>query len=93
MIDYYTVTLNVDKEDVRGIWIGLALDEDDARKIFQFAYGPEYANAAEIRKGIDLEGFTDLVTESAKKNLLKFKSRAEDRPVGITYTNFVHIMH
>jgi len=93
MIDYYTVTLNVDKEDVRGIWIGLAIDESDARNIFKWAYGAEYASAAEVKRGIELEGFTDLVTESAKKNLLVFKSRSEDRPVGITYTNFVHINH
>ncbi len=93
MIDYYTVTLNDKKEDVRGVWIGLALDESDARSIFTHMYGVDYGKLAEVKAGIHMEDCCDLITESAKKHLLKFKMNNEDKPLSIVYTNFLHLTH
>jgi hypothetical protein len=92
---YYTVTLdhNSTKEGhKRAIMILDAKNRDDAAGRFLLTFGSAYCNELDITEGIHVPaGFDRLLTEQAKKYILKVKTKAEDAPPMLSYQNMIHL--
>lgn len=93
--DWYTVTLDymaTGEGHTRAIWIGRANGEQAAKDAFARHHGTYFALGAEVKRGLQIEnGFADLLTEYAKKILLRLKSNNPDAPGGFAYANIISV--
>jgi homoaconitase/3-isopropylmalate dehydratase large subunit len=94
---YYTVTLdhNVPTEGhKRAIMILDAKDKTEATAKFLNTFGPQYYNEVKLIEGIHIpEGFDRLLTEQARKYIMKVKTKAEDAPPLMSYQNMLHLTY
>ena len=94
---YYTVTLdhNVPNEGhKRAIMILDAKDKTEATAKFLNTFGPQYYNEIELVEGIHIpEGFDRLLTEHARKYIMKVKTKAEDAPALMSYQNMINLTY
>lgn len=93
---YYTVTMdhNDGTGHTRAIMILDSKDETEATAKFLNTFGAKYYNDIHITKNIHIpEGFDRLLTEQAKKYILKVKSKTEDAPPILSYHNMIHLKH
>lgn len=92
---YYTVTMDrCSGKDghTRAIMILDAKDKTDASAKFLNSFGPQYYNDITITEGIHIEqGFDRLLTEQARKYILKVKNKSEDAPPLLSYQNMIHL--
>jgi len=92
---YYTVTLDHHSNTEghkRAIMILDAKDKQEAETEFLVAFGPMYYKDVNVMEGIHVpEGFDRLLTEQAKKYILKVKTKAEDAPPLMSYQNMIHL--
>lgn len=90
---YYTVTLDhVSNKDghKRAIMILDAEDEEEAEAKFSHSFGTH--NNINVIQGIHVpEGFDRLLTDQAKKYIMKVKTNAEDAPPLMSYQNMIHL--
>lgn len=93
--DYYTVTLDytaTGEGHTRAILIQYAFNENAAREHFGRIHDTYFAQCATVVKGIHIEnGFQDLVTDYAKKVILKVKSKNPDAPPMFSYSNSIYV--
>lgn len=92
--DYYTVTTDymaTGEGHTRAMLIIFAKNEQEARKIFGLTFGAFFALSADVVKGIEIGEYQDLVTEYAKKLILRVKSKSDDAPPMFSYSNSVHV--
>ncbi len=94
---YYTVTLdhNVPSEGhKRAIMILDAKDKTEATAKFLNTFGPQYYNEIDLVEGIHIpQGFDRLLTDQARKYILKVKTKAEDAPPLMSYQNMLHLTY
>ncbi len=94
---YYTVTLdhNVPNEGhKRAIMILDAKDKTEATAKFLNTFGPQYYNEIDLVEGIHIpQGFDRLLTDQARKYILKVKTKAEDAPPLMSYQNMLHLTY
>ena len=93
---YYTITMDhvSGGGHTRAIMILDAEDEYEAEKQFLVAFGPEYYKSVNVTKGIHIEsGFDKLLTDHAKKYILKVKTKSDDAPPLISYQNMIHLKY
>ena len=91
---YYTLTLdhNGSEGHVRAIMILDEQSEDDAKVTFADTFGSQYIDAVNATQGIHIPaGFDRLLTEQARKYILKVKTKAEDAPPLMSYQNMIHL--
>ena len=92
---YYTITLDhtsIKEGHKRAIMILDAKDKNEATAKFLNAFGPQYYNDIELTQGIHIpQGFDRLLTEQARKYIMKVKTKAEDAPPLISYQNMIHL--
>ena len=92
---YYTVTLDhtSPKEGhKRAIMILDAKDDIEAGAMFLLSFGSDYGDEMNITEGIHVPaGFDRLLTEQAKKYIMKVKTKAEDAPPLMSYQNMIHL--
>lgn len=92
---YYTITLDYTKASEghkRAIMITDAKDKVDATAKFLNTFGTQYYNEVTLMEGIHIpQGFDRLLTDQAKKYILKIKSGAEDAPPSMSYQNMLHL--
>jgi len=90
---YYTVTLDHNGQSdghTRAIMIVDAKDKNDATARFLNSFGPKFYNEVKLSEGIHIpEGFDRLLTDQARKYILKVKSKAEDAPPSMAYQNMI----
>ncbi len=94
MSDYYTVVCEyyATGEGLhRMIMIDYCYDEKAALGKFTVRFGKFYQPGAEVRKGIEVEGFQDLLTDFAKKQIVKIKAGDKNGPGAFVYENFTHV--
>jgi hypothetical protein len=93
---YYTVTLDhvASEGHKRAIMILDAKDKTEATAKFLNTFGPQYYNDLNLVEGIHVpEGFDRLLTEHAKKYILKAKTKADDAPPLMSYQNMIHLKY
>ena len=94
---YYTLTMDraCGKDGhTTAIMIVDARDERDATSKFLNAFGAKFYNDLSVTKGIHIEqGFDQLLTDQAKKYILKVKSNAKDAPPNLFYQNMIHLAY
>ncbi len=94
---YYTLTLdhNVPTEGhKRAIMILDAKDKTEATAKFLNTFGPQYYNEIDLVEGIHIpQGFDRLLTEQARKYIMKVKTKAEDAPPLMSYQNMLHLTY
>lgn len=94
---YYTVTMDrASSQDghTRAIMILDAKNETEATAKFLNTFGAKFYNDMHITKGIHIEqGFDRLLTEQAKKYILKVKNKAYDAPPILSYQNMIHLAY
>ncbi len=94
---YYTVTLdhNVPTEGhKRAIMILDAKDKTEATAKFLNTFGPQYYNEIDLVEGIHIpQGFDRVLTDQARKYILKVKTKAEDAPPLMSYQNMLHLTY
>ena len=74
----------------RAIMIVDAKDKTEATARFLNSFGPKFYNEIELVEGIHVPvGFDRLLTEQARKYILKVKSKAEDAPPSMAYQNMI----
>lgn len=92
---YYTITMErASGKDghTRAIMILDAKDEKEAARKFLNTFGAKYYNDINVTKGIHIEnGFDRLLTEHARKYILKVKNKTEDAPPVLSYQNMIHL--
>lgn len=94
---YYTIT--VDRSSgtdghTRAIMILDAKDKREATAKFLNTFGPQYYNEINVTEGIHIDnGFDRLLTEQAKKYILKVKNKTEDAPPVLSYQNMIHLKY
>jgi hypothetical protein len=91
---YYTVTLDHTNTEghKRAIMILDAKDDIEAGAMFLLSFGSDYGDDMVITKGIHVpQGFDRLLTEQAKKYIMKVKTKAEDAPPLMSYQNMIHL--
>ena len=92
---YYTITLdhtNAQEGHKRAIMILDAKSKKEATAKFLNTFGPQYYNELTLTEGIHIpQGFDRLLTEQAKKYILKVKSKSEDAPPLMSYQNMIHL--
>lgn len=90
---YYTITLDhiaSGEGHTRAIMIVDAKDKTDATARFLNTFGPKFYNEINLSEGIHIpQGFDRLLTEQARKYILKVKSKAEDAPPSMSYQNMI----
>lgn len=93
--DWFTVTLDymaTGEGHTRAIWIGRATSEEEAKERFGVAHGKYFAMGAEAKRGLHIEnGYADLLTDYAKKVLVKIKAKDKNGPGGFYYTNMISV--
>jgi len=91
---YYTITLDhtaTDEGHTRAIMITDAKDKITATAKFCNMYGPKYYNELSISEGIHVEnGFERLLTEQARKYILKAKTNQDDVK-SFSYHNMIQL--
>lgn len=69
-----------------------AKDSKEATARFLNSFGAKYYNQINLSEGIHIpEGFDRLLTDQAKKYILKVKGKAEDAPSPMMYQNMIHL--
>lgn len=93
---YYTLTLDhaaSGEGHTRAIMIVDAKNKTDATAKFLNTFGAKYYNDVVITEGIHVEnGFDRLLTEHARKYILKAKSGSENAPL-VSYQNMIRLNH
>lgn len=94
---YYTVTLekNIPNEGhKRAIMILDAKDKKEATAKFLNTFGAQYYNDIDLVEGIHIpDGFDRLLTDQARKYILKAKTKADDAPPLVSYQNMIHLSY
>lgn len=92
---YYTVTLDYTSPDeghIRAIMILDAKNEQNAKIQFTRSFGFNHYNEVEVTEGIHIpNGFDRLLTDQAKKYIMKVKTKAEDAPPLLSYQNMIKL--
>lgn len=91
---YYTITLDKSNSEghVRALMITDAKDKTDATAKFLNTFGPQYYNNLDIVEGIHVEnGFERLLTDHAKKYILKAKTNADNYHPLMQYQNMIKL--
>lgn len=92
---YYTITLDhtSSKEGhKRAIMILDAKDRVEAEMRFSNSFGSHLSKDVKVNEGIHVpEGFDRLLTEQAKKYIMKVKTKADDAPPLMSYQNMIHL--
>ena len=92
---YYTITLDHDipKEGhKRAIMILDAKSETEATAKFLKAFGTQNHDNISLTQGKQIpQGFDRLLTDQAKKYIMKVKTKAEDAPPLMSYQNMIHL--
>ena len=71
-----------------------AKDQREATAKFLNTFGPQYYNKIALEKGIHIpQGFDRLLTEQARKYVLRAKSKADDAPPLVSYQNMIHVKY
>ena len=69
-----------------------AKDKTEATAKFLNTFGPQYYNELNLTQGIHIpEGFDRLLTDQARKYIMKVKTKAEDAPPLMSYQNMIHL--
>lgn len=92
---YYTLTLDHNDTDghIRAIMIIDDKDETSARAHFLNTFGAQYVTFVNAIKGIHIpSGFDRLLTEQARKYIIKAKSGTENAPL-VSYQNMIRLNH
>lgn len=92
---YYTLTLDHNDADghIRAIMIIDDKDETTARAHFLNAFGSQYVTFVNAIKGIHIpQGFDRLLTDHARKYIIKAKSGTENAPL-VSYQNMIRLNH
>lgn len=92
---YYTITLdhnNQDEGHKRAIMIVDAKNKTEATAKFLNTFGPQYYNEINLIEGIHIpQGFDSLMTEQAKKYILKCKTQTQDSFPLVSYQNMIQL--
>mgnify|MGYP006284411631 CR=1 FL=1 len=92
---YYTVTMDHHSNSdghTRAIMIVDAEDETEASAKFLNTFGSQYHKSINLQEGIHVpEGFDRLLTEQAKKYIMKVKTKADDAPPLMSYQNMIKL--
>lgn len=92
---YYTVTMDRASSSsghTRAIMILDAKDKNEATVKFLNSFGAKYYNDINVTEGIHIEqDFDRLLTEQAKKYILKVKNKTADAPPLMSYQNMIHL--
>ena len=92
---YYTLTLDHNTPNEgrkRAIMILDAKDESEATAKFLNTFGSQYYDELALTKGIHIpQGFDRLLTDQARKYIMKVKTKADDAPPLVSYQNMIHI--
>ena len=91
---YYTITLDHHAKSghTRAIMITDAENETVAKGRFINTFGSEYTNSLDLVEGIHIKsGFDRLLTDQAKKYILKVKAKTDDAPPKMVYQNMIHL--
>ena len=68
--------------------------EDDAKVTFADSFGSKYIDAVQATKGIHIPaGFDRLLTDQAKKYILKVKTKTADAPPLMSYQNMIRLRY
>ena len=89
---YYTITMDQSNSEghVRALMITDAKSKNDATAKFLNSFGPQYYNNLDIVEGIHIkEGFERLLTDHAKKYILKAKTNANNDHPLVSYQNMI----
>lgn len=77
---------------MKAILIQKAKDEQDAIMNFGYAFGLVYMIKANVYKGVHIDpDFQELITERARKLILKLSSDTPDTPSLFSYTNSIYL--
>lgn len=69
-----------------------AKNKEDAEKQFLVTFGPDYYKDVSVSEGIHVPtGFDRLLTEQAKKYIMKVKTKTDDAPPLMSYQNMIHL--
>lgn len=94
---YYTVTMDrvaSGEGHTRAIMIVDAKDKADASAKFLGSFGAKFQDDITITEGIHVErGFDRLLTEQARKYILKVKNKTEDAPPLMSYQNMIQLSY
>lgn len=92
---YYTVTADykpTEGGNSHAILIMRGSSEGSVLEVFQNFFGFNAAQKADIREDIHIEnGFNDLLTDQAKKTLVKIKSKSPSAPSEFSYMNKTYV--
>jgi len=95
MSNYYTVTsdyMPLEGGNTHAIVIAKASSETVALEYFQSIYGFQAAMSAKPREGIHIDnGFNELLTDEARKIIVKIKSKSPTAPTDFSYSNKIHV--
>lgn len=92
---YYTLTLDHNDNDghIRAIMIVDEQNEATAVAKFINTFGSQYLVNVNATKGIHIpQGFDRLLTEHARKYIIKAKSGTNDAPL-VSYQNMIRLNH
>jgi len=71
--------------------ISYGRNEEQITREFVKEFGVFLAAGVVVKKGIDIpEDYVHLLTDYAKKVILKIKSKSEDAPNGFAYSNYIY---
>jgi hypothetical protein len=71
-----------------------AKDKTEATAKFLNTFGPQYYNEIDLVEGIHIpQGFDRLLTDQARKYILKVKTKAEDAPPLMSYQNMLYLTY
>lgn len=92
---YYTVTADykpVEGGNSHAILIMKGSNEGSVLEVFQNFFGSNAVQKANIKEDIHIEtGFNDLLTDQAKKTLVKIKSKSSSAPSEFSYMNKTYV--
>ena len=92
MSEHFTITLN--HGGLKAIMIQQAENEHQAYNEFVEVFGAFYRDLCHLTEGIHIEnGFQDLITEGARKLLLKVKNGSPDAPKVFSYLNSMVVQY
>jgi hypothetical protein len=71
----------------------IVFTRNDKAALYEFGkmFGVFYTYGAEVKEGIDVEDYQDLLTEHAKKVIIKIKSGDKNAPPMFGYSNSTYV--
>lgn len=91
---YYTITLDQSNGEshVRALMITDAKDQTEATAKFLNTFGPQYYNNLDVVEGIHIKnGFERLLTDHAKKYIVKAKTNVDNDHPLVQYQNMIKL--